>query len=61
MHEKDGEDQLDWSFEKSRRITTAKEEINLLHTMEKRSKINLIFHIFRRNCILKHNIYRSIG
>jgi hypothetical protein len=53
--EKDGENQLDRSCEKCRRLHRVKEERNIVHTI-KRRKANWIGHILRRNCLLKHVI-----
>jgi hypothetical protein len=58
MLDKDGEDQLDRSCEK-RVLKRIQAERNILHTT-KRTKAKWIGHILRRNCLLKHVIFRKI-
>jgi hypothetical protein len=53
--QKDGEDQLDQSYEKS-----LKEQRDILHTTERR-KADRIGHILGRNCFLKHVIEGKVG
>jgi hypothetical protein len=52
--EKDGENQLDRSCEKSRSITKRQGEKNKLQTIKREGQWGR--HILRRNCILKHVI-----
>ena len=57
--EKDGEDELDQSYQKCRSIHTIKEAVNILYTL-KRRKADWIGHILRRNCLKEHVIDRKI-
>jgi hypothetical protein len=57
--EKDGEDQLDRSFENEEVIHRVKEERNIIHPI-KRRKANWIGHFLRRNCLPKHIIEAKI-
>jgi hypothetical protein len=57
--EKDGEDQLDRSWETRKYYLTAKEQRNILHEIIKR-KVNWIGHILRRNCLLQQVIEGKI-
>jgi hypothetical protein len=60
MHEKDGEDQLDWSLKNQEILKEPKNrQINV--NARKRNKVNGIVYICRGNCLLKYVIWRNIG
>jgi len=58
--EKNGEDQLDRSYEKLRNMTNSQGEENVLRTVNRR-KENWVRHVLRRNCFLKHVTDGKIG
>jgi hypothetical protein len=57
--QKDGEDQLGSSCEKSEVFYNVNEEVYILNTLKTR-KDNWIGHVLHRNCLLKHVIERKI-